>query len=458
MRVKTVNISSVIKHNKLKSGYFLSDGVIYEELIKTKPYERLIDTVSYCSNIGGINKRIYVEKEYGIPMVSMSDMVNNDPSKTCKYVSKKIGVSTLKHLFKNQMILASVVGAIGELAIVNKNSEGFITGNNLIKFISERDNYNGFLYAFLLSRYGNELIKKLSGGAVQSYIDPELFKEIPIPIFDSPLREKINTLIQEASELRVSADNILKESVSQIESQMKYEASPRPSVGNVKISTINSNYNQRLTSTSYINRGQNFFKLLSENKKIKSDVASLSFSVHRPGIFKRIKVDSFNGLAYIKGSELSKQNPFYSCEYLSKTKTPFLNELSLKENQILFTCAGTVGDIKLITKEFEERKAIGSQDIIRIEKGDSQTSIYYLFCYLNTEIVQDYIQSLKYGAVIERVEPFHVNSIPVFIPENKVYEKIVSDIKLYKDNLYHAFKKEEKAIDLVEKEIESWQK
>ncbi len=69
------------------------------------------------------------------------------------------------------------------------------------------------------------------------------------------------------------------------------------------------------------------------------------------------------------------------CEYLSKTRTPFLNELKLKEDQILLTCAGTVGDVKLISQEFEERNAIGSQDIIRVESEDIHLPTFYLFAY-----------------------------------------------------------------------------
>ncbi len=458
MRIKSINIRSIYDQKKMKSGYFLSDGVLCEEKIQSMPHEALIDAVEYCSNIGGINKRIYVDKEFGIPLATMSDMVTNDPEKSCKYVSKNIGVSTLKHTFKDQMILASVVGAIGEVAIVNKTAEGFITGNNIIKLLSNRPSYNGYLYAFLSSKYGNPIIKKLSGGAVQSYVDPELFKKIPIPIIEAEKRVIIHNLIEQSSTLRWEASNILKEATKLIEDSTKITLPKKQNVRNFPIKSLINNYNKRMDSSAYINRGRDYIELLNNKKQITESISSLLFEVSRPGIFKRIKVDSVNGLAYIKGSELAKQNPFLACEYLSKTKTPFLEELRLKEDQILFTCAGSVGNIKLISKEYEEKSAIGSQDIIRISQGASEVSIYYLYCYLKTNIINEYIQSLKYGAVIERVEPFHIESIPVYIPDTIIYEKIVRDIKEYKEKLYSAFKSEEEAISILEKEIESWQK
>src|SRR5690606_4216744 len=136
-----------------------------------------------------------------------------------------------------------------------------------------------------------------------------------------------------------------------------------------------------------------------------------------------------------------------NCEYLSKTRTPFLDKLKLRENQILFTCAGTVGEIKIISKEFEEKNAIGSQDIIRIE-NQSSDNIFYLFAYLKTKLLKSYIQSLKYGSVIERIEPFHINAVPMCLPSNEKYKLIISKVEKYKNFLYRAFKNEQLATDL----------
>jgi restriction endonuclease S subunit len=458
MRYKFINIQKIQNQQKIKGSYFLSDGVLKEERIKSMPNDFLIDTVDYCSNIGGINKRIYVDETNGIPLVSMTEMLTHNPQKNCKYVSKIIGIHTFKHLFKEQMIVASVVGAIGELAYVNKLSSGSVTGNNIIKFLSNKEGYNGYLYAYLCGSYGNQILKKLKGGAVQSYVDPELFKKIPVPRLSAEIRLRTHNLIESASRLRVEANNLLDKSVELIELEMgSFEGVPK-NERMVPSNLIFSNYNKRFNSTSYLNFGQDSIKLLKESKVQTSRISELGFQVTRPGIFKRVKVKQGQGFPYIKGAELAKLNPFSSCEYLSKTKTPFLDELRLKENQILLTCAGTVGETRLITKEFEENNAVGSQDIIRIDAKKSEISQLYLFAYLKTKLAHSYIQSLKYGAVIERVEPFHIESLPVFITNNRTYELIIENIKNYSNNLYLAFCKEKLAIETVEKEIEEWQK
>ena len=183
-------------------------------------------------------------------------------------------------------------------------------------------------------------------------------------------------------------------------------------------------------------------------------ISEINGRVFRPGIFKRNYVE--NGIPYIKGSEIFLINPFRRCEKLSKTLTPFIDQMSLKEGQILITCAGSVGDIKLITKEYEDKQAIGSQDIIRLESHDRLYTKEYLFAYLQQPFVYDYIQSMKYGSVIERIEPFHVESIPVVTPTIELSQEITRLIRKYMDYTYKAFVAEEKAISLVEHEIEKW--
>ena len=128
----------------------------------------------------------------------------------------------------------------------------------------------------------------------------------------------------------------------------------------------------------------------------------------------------------------------------------------MREGQLLVTCAGSVGNVKYITKEYEDKKSIGSQDIIRIESSDKLFTAEYLYTYLHLPFVYDYIQSMKYGSVIERIEPFHIESIPVVTPSDEVSREVTKIIKQYADCMYRAFCMEEEAVQRVEKEIESW--
>ena len=309
----------------------------------------------------------------------------------------------------------------------------------------------------MTSKYGKSQLNKNASGSVVRYIEAPGIKKTLIPILPGETQQKIHNLIVESAQLRVEANKLLREAVEKIENFLREDNSKKSLTGKVSISAIKNNYQSRIDSPTYVNSSVTFWNQKKESKINFFSIEELGFKVTRPGIFKRVKVDGTNGIPYIKGSELNKLNPFSNCEYLSKSRTPFLDELKLKVNQILFTCAGTVGDVRLISKEFEDFNAVGSQDIIRIEENISSVSVYYLFAFLKTNFAREFAQSLKYGSVIERVEPFHVDLIPVAIPEEKIYNKIISAVAKYNDVMYMAFNNEKIAIDLIEKEIDQWQ-
>lgn len=223
----------------------------------------------------------------------------------------------------------------------------------------------------------------------------------------------------------------------------------------VKSRNIFSSLQHRLDPPALMNDGVVAMDKISSRMSTKI-IADINAKVSRPGIFKRIYVE--NGIPYIKGSEIFLNNPFRRCEHLSRTRTPFVDEMTLYEGQILITCAGSVGNIKMITKEYEDKKAIGSQDIIRLISNDELFTKEYLFIYLQMPFVNDYIQSMKYGSVIERIEPFHVESIPVVTPTKELSEEISAIVRQYMDCTYRAFNAEEKAIQMVEQGIEKWNK
>ena len=123
---------------------------------------------------------------------------------------------------------------------------------------------------------------------------------------------------------------------------------------------------------------------------------------------------------------------------------------------LLISCAGACGDVKLITKEYEDKKAIGSPDIIRLTSSDALYTTEYIFAYLQIPAIYDFMQSLKYGSVIERFDKYSVENIPIVEPTEELSKMVTEIINHYADCTYRAFVSEEKAITMVEQEIEKW--
>ena len=429
MKQRIVKNMDILSSMRFDGSYHNADINIYDSVLKKHSNNKLS---FYCSEIftSGRNRRLYTTEQFGVPFLSNSDVIAAEPFSSCKYTSKKYGYDE-RAILKKGMILTGRVGAIGQTAFVPGYLEEAKAhgSDNIIRIVVKPEYKNGFIYAYLASKIGNLTFWKLATGGVQPFITDTMVGEIPIPDFPESFQQQVDELIQESAKLREDATIALNSAKEELSSYIKPKFNKVYfKTTSVKASDIWSSLQQRLDPPAIMNDGVISMQEVTSRFPY-STIANINAKVYRPGIFKRNYVQ--HGIPYIKGSEIFLTNPFRRCEMLSRTLTPFIDQMSLREGQILITCAGSVGDIKLITKEYEDKQSIGSQDIIRLESNDDLYTKEYLFTYLQLPFVYDYIQSMKYGSVIERIEPFHVESIPVVAPTKEISKQITELIQRY---------------------------
>ena len=461
MKVGKVNLSSLHSSSfRFDPSLHLSEGVKVRHALNSLPYG--LSSVANCSNnvfLGNIFTRTFVKnKEYGLTYLAASDTVLSN-IETGRFLSKK-QVQKLSHLMLDKdWILCTCSGTLGNVTYTNSTFCDKIATHDLIRIIPDDSKYKkGCLYAFLAGKFG---YFQITQSQFVKHINAEQAGTIHVPNFPSDFQDKIDASIRESSILRENASDALFEAISAVEKYINANFQNSSfKCGVVNSKEIFDSLRLRIDPPALMNDGVVTMRDVISKMPFKR-IGDLDVTVRRPGIFKRIKVE--NGIPYIKGSEIFLRNPFVRCEHLSKSRTPFIGEMELKNGQILITCAGSVGDVKMITKEYEDKCAIGSQDIIRIDSPveddfntDNLFCKEYLFAYLQLPFVYSYMQSMKYGSVIERIEPFHVESIPVVEPTPELSAKVKNLIRSYMDDSYKAFCLEEEAITLVEKEIEKW--
>ena len=442
---------------RLDAPVHLSEGVSAKRLMKSCPYKSLtIGDISERVWHAGRWRRVYVNNpKNGIILLGSSAILKSDLSKE-KMISIKYTEDKEDKALKKGWTLISCSGTIGNCAFANAQHAEKLASQHVIRVSPNNILREGIIYAFLASKYGYSMLTQGTFGSVIQHIEPENVEAIPIPQFPESFQKEVDDLTQESARLREEATDALEKAKETLSSFIAIpHKSNKYKTEVVTSKTIWTSLQHRLDPPALMNDG-----VVTMNKVISEftykTIGTINAKVHRPGIFKRSYVE--NGIPYIKGSEIFLTNPFRRCEQLSKTRTPFIDEMALSEGQILITCAGSVGNIKMITKEYEDKKAIGSQDIIRLVSEDSLFTSEYLFTYLQLPFVFDYIQSMKYGSVIERIEPFHVESIPVIEPTQELSDEISCLIKQYMSKTYRAFNCEEQAISMVEQEIEKWNK
>lgn len=153
-------------------------------------------------------KRTYVDsEEHGIKFIGGKQINDLNPNSE-KYLSKSIHNTRLGNelLLHENCILITRSGTIGKVAIVPRHWENWSANEHIIRVFPKNNEIAGYLFCWLNSEYGTELIKKHTYGSVVDEVDTNHIGDIPIPILKNKLKlHEINDLVIKANELRYKA-------------------------------------------------------------------------------------------------------------------------------------------------------------------------------------------------------------------------------------------------------------
>lgn len=406
----------------------------------------------YCSNIytTGRGRRVYTRPERGVPFLSNSDMMAQNPLMSCNYMSRKYGYDE-SSVLKGGMILTGRVGAIGQTAFVPNYWEKYkmMGSDNIIRIVVKDEFKNGFIYAYLASKYGNLSFWKHATGGVQPFITDKMVANLPIPDFPASFQQEVDDLIQESARLREEAADALQQAIQQVEDIIPYPS--KKNVGCVSSRTILSSHNRRFEANYYISEGHDIEKYIYKNFKWKP-LGQVCEDISRPDIFKRYYVQ--NGIVFLGGADIFLASPD-SKKQLSKTKTTNITSLAIKENTILIPRSGTIGNVAWAHAGHAQKLA--SEDVIRLQPNDILRG-GYIYAFLSSSIGKALIQKHIFGSVIQHIEPPHLKLIPIPIIEDSIIDNMHKLVLEYSKKVGKAIENERKAISMIEQEIESWTK
>ena len=450
MKYRQLNSKEILKSKRFDGSYHNADVNIYNSVITSHSSHTLS---FYCSEIftSGRNKRVYTKAEFGDPFLSNSDASSSDPFNTCKYSSKKYGYDE-SALLKGGMILTGRVGAIGQTVFVPKYWEKYRAqgSDNIIRIVVKPQFKNGFIYAYLASKIGNLSFWKHAIGGVQPFITDKMVGQLPIPDFSESFQQEVDNLMQEATRLREEASDALEYAISFFNTLFPVPFKDN-CLGKVSSKEIMTSINKRFEASFHISEGKDIDKYIKEHYEWKS-LGEVCSNISRPDIFKRYYVK--NGITFLGGADIFLATPD-SEKRLSKTKTENISQLAIKEGTILLPRSGTIGNVAWAHAGHAQKLA--SEDVIRLLPNDILRA-GYVYAFLASKYGKLLIQRYIFGSVIQHVEPPHLKLIPVPIIDQKTMDDIHDKIMIYSSAMGKAIEFEQKAIRMVEQEIEKWNK
>ena len=431
---------------RFDASYHLSDGLIVKRKISSSPYEMLtIEDVSSDIFYGNRAKRVYVtNRDKGIPFLSSSDILQAD-LENVKLASKKYTPCIDQMKLKKGWTLISRSGTIGNCAFANAKHAQKLASEHVIRLVPNNILRGGLVYAYLASRHGHSLLTQGTFGAVIQHIEPNFIASLPIPNFPDAFQKEVDDLIQESARLREEATDALQEAVLIFESE----------IGDSKVKL---GYNYKLVKSSSIS--SKFYRFDSQYQIGKSQITKFAKTIKIGDIAAKIFVGNRGkryyvnkGIPFLSSSDMMLANPLRFCKYISKN-TPSLSDMLVQDRDILISRSGTVGNTIIVGNNLSGVAV--SEHAMRLVIKPNNISPEYVFAYFMTKLGHDILQVQPYGSVIVTLGEDFLADVDLPLIDEEKMNDITKLISKYIDKQDKSIENENRAIKMVEEEIEKW--
>lgn len=322
-------------------------------------------------------------------------------------------------------IVFSVRGTIGKIFVVTKEYVGSNISANLIRLKLKKGNPN-FLKYFLMSKYGQADIERVSSGALQYTITTDDIDSIKIPELRRTEQNRI-------------VNKIFKIEEEKIDYSKKYNSSIEKLKNHLKIEINIEKKNFFIIKSKEIKDRIDCYSLSYELKKLLNDLSELKeshnlFNGKDLDIVKRINEEDFKKIAtkefkYIEVKHSSRQ-PNLIIGFMEDVlmALPSRARQKIKENDILLPRPTlSTEKIAIVPKDFDGQLCSTGFIVIRPKDFDDaclKTAI------LKSPIVQRQLFLMQSGSIQPEISPNDFKKIIIPIPKSKIErEKIIKDFK-----------------------------
>ena len=241
-------------------------------------------------------------------------------------------------------ILYSMIGSIGNYAIVTEVPSFAIKNVALFKFKDERL-YNRYFYFLLNSPFVENQIKSQQKGGTQKFVTLKILRNLKIPLPPLDIQKKIGAILDEADKLRQLDKKLIE----------KYNA---------------------LTQSLFLDMfGDTWTNPKGWDIKLVEELASNEKHSIKAGPFgSSLKKEFYVEKGYkVYGQEqVIKDDLSFGDYYIDEAKYQSLKNCRVKAGDVLISLVGTYGKISVVPEEYEEgiinprlMKISPNQDLIR---------------------------------------------------------------------------------------------
>ncbi|MCY4130152.1 MAG: restriction endonuclease subunit S [Gammaproteobacteria bacterium] len=445
------------------------DAQIYSNARKTA-YRELESSNFTLHSLGGENglaviynrprfKRIFLEKS-DYPIYQPSQITDIYP-KPQAFISSLTNTDIDSLRVKQGQILVTCSGTIGSCSFVSDTLDNLIFSHDVMRI--QPKEFAGFIYAYLRTSIGQTLLKTNDYGAVVKHIEPEHMYDLPVPDMPCELKGDVDRLIKQSYQLRDESNRLIDNSqqllgytlqIGDIRELLQTSNLLDSTRDILNFSIPISRLNTRLDASFHNPIVNSIESHLREHAKevVRADDSRLVADVVLPGRFKRVYVDSVNGIPFFGGKQILSLEP-NNMKFLSPVhhRERIERELLVRENMILITCSGTIGKVAITPKHWDGWTA--NQHIARLVPISPRIA-GFLYAWLSSDIAYPLLARFTYGAVVDEIDSSHVRRLPIPLLKDASVQETINDMILHaNEKRFSAYEIEKRAIATVEEHL-----
>ena len=465
LEVSVVRFSELFLDNekfRLDNEFFQKKYLLAYRVIKKKKYTTIGKIISCLTDFHSNGSYETIAKNFELLdkpdyayMVRSTDLETQNYETNIKYISKH----TYNFLSKSKVyggeLLINKIGIPGKTYIMPKLNRPVSLGMNLflLRIKPDCNISEYFLWAFLNSKFGQNIIKRKINGTVPLTIDKKAIKSLYIPIVDTKIQD-------------IAIPYILKSQGKLAESKKNYQQAEELLLETIGLSNFKSNTkgtNIKSFKKSFLSTGRldaeyylpKYEEIIAKVKKQPHDMLNNLVNIKK-SIEPGSDVYSDEGLPFIRVSDYNKFGIFKPEKCLSnnfcKENETLLQSLYPMKETILFSKDGSVGMAYMV---LEDMQAITSGAILHLKiKNKTKVLPLYLTLVLNSKVVQQQAERDVGGSIILHWRVNDIKNVIVPIVDYSIQQQIAKLINQSFSLRAESERLLDEAKNMVEREIE----
>lgn len=454
--ISVIEVKDILadKNLRLEAGAYNREAENISSSIHEGKYEAVkFEEFASCYTCGRSAKVIHSKSPY--PFFQPSSVTDIKPKADGYLYSKKASEIEALKIHEGQVLL-TCSGTIGRAVYVSETLSEKYLSQDMIRIDCKNSDDAGYIYAYLKSSECQKILQSLAYGAVIQHINPEHLNDIPVPNAPKDLRRKIHELVLKSYALRDESNSMIDEAEALMIRELELPPLDDMKKKHEKMTfTVDSSdfvSSMRFEASFH---SPLFGTILNHLKEHADEVLTVgdsrvSSKIILPGRFKRVYVNEGYGVPFFGGRSIFELDP-EDKKYLAFSQHEELirDELTIHENMILVTCSGTLGNVVLVPKHWDNWAV--THDLIRILTQEGIEG--YAWIWLQSDYVNAMINMLSYGAVVKHIDIEHVSSVPFPLLKDKEIQTRINSLALDANKKrYEAYMLEREAMTVMNDE------